>query len=182
MPGLVLVTAPSVEPVTIEDLKAHSRITADAEDGLLERLLLTARQVYEKQQSRALLTQTWDWSLDCFPRGSLVLQVPLSPLQSVTSITYYDPENTPTVWPSTEYVVDTAGGRIAIPIWGSWPTAQLRSVNGVVVRFVAGYATVPLLQDAEADVQAELLELAALLYENRETGMAQTRGSFAPYA
>lgn len=180
MAGLVLLTPPAEEVVSVADLKAQARITVDAEEELLEEFCVTARRSYEKEYGLALLTQTWQWSFDAFPRTPM-LSLPLSPLQSVTSITYYDADDAATVWPDTAYFVDTSGARIAALAAG-WPQELLRPANGVVIEFVAGYASLAVLREADTDTVAAIRERAAWLYEHREDGLLTRQGAFSPYA
>lgn len=164
--ALTVVTAPVGDPLTLEEVKAHLRVDSTADDELIGALILAARLKLESDTGRALLTRTYDLSLDGWP-ASGVLLLPYSPVQSVTSITYYDTANVATVWAASNYQVDAASvpARI-VPAYGAvWPAVTLRSLNGVVIRYVAGYgalATIP-----ETDRQAMKL-LVAHWYENRE--------------
>src|SRR5262245_62028604 len=142
--ALSLVTPPAVEPVTLADLKAHLRITTSDEDALLTSYLRAARQYIDGKDgiwNRALITQTWDWTLDAFPTSSAEsLRVPLPPLQSVTSVQYLDVNGVTQTWPSANYTIDTKTepGWIA-PAFGQSYPAALIAFNAVTVRFVAGY-------------------------------------------
>lgn len=49
-------TGPSAEPLDVADLKDFLRITQDAEDALLARLVTTARQMVESAAARILMT------------------------------------------------------------------------------------------------------------------------------
>ena len=51
---------------------------------------------------RALLTQTWDMYLDEFPCAGEII-IPLSPLQSVTSVSYVDQHGATQTWASANY-------------------------------------------------------------------------------
>jgi uncharacterized phiE125 gp8 family phage protein len=148
---LSLVTGPG-EPVSLVEVKSHSRIDMPDDDVLLSGLITAARQKFDGRDAwygRALMTQTWDLFLPRFPCAPDVaydsmigISVPLPPLQSVTSITYTDPAGNPQTLAGSEYVVDTKcePGRI-VPAYGKgWPATR-DVVNAVAVRFVAGYGT-----------------------------------------
>lgn len=165
--GLVLITAPAVEPVTTAELKAHCRIDSSAEDTYLDTLIATARGAAELFTGRAFINQTWELSMDIEP-GLPVLRLPFPPLSSVTSFKWYDEDDVETTFAVTNYRVDTSdhqGGRIALRESHTWPT-NLRYTNGIVIRFVAGYGS------AAASVPEPLRHavklLAAHWYENRE--------------
>lgn len=135
--ALTLVTAPTSEPVSLAEAKEHLRVTATDEDALITSLVGSAKESAETITGRALITQTWDLSLDSFPQ---VIDIPKPPLVSVTSITYIDTAGATQTLASTEYTVDTKSepGRI-VPAYGkSWPSTR-DIVNAVTVRFVAGY-------------------------------------------
>src|SRR4051812_2411410 len=93
----VLVTAPTSEPITRTEVKLHLRVDVDitAEDALIDAHIIAARRLVETHTGRQLITATWDLFLPGFPDCD-VLALPNPPLQSVTSITYYDTAETPT--------------------------------------------------------------------------------------
>lgn len=169
--GLVLVTAPSGEPVTLAEAKAHLRVDITDDDVSIAGFIKGAREQFELDTRRALITQTWDLTLDAFPSAS-ELELPLPPLASVTSITYKDVDGNVQTFPAASYVVDVSElfGRIVLKSGYTWPSTTLWAAGAVVVRFVAGYgaaAAVP--QGAK---QAILL-LVAYWYENREAVAVQ---------
>jgi uncharacterized phiE125 gp8 family phage protein len=132
-----LITAPVIEPYTLEEAKSHCRIVITDDDARVAEWIRAARTKVEKDTGRALLTQTWDLFLDAFYCGGPYLgdfgwpryarpaiEVPYPPLQSVTSVNQTDTNNNETVWAASNYVVDTASapGRIGLSDTGSWPT------------------------------------------------------------
>src|SRR5688572_21345135 len=142
--ALVLVTAPTSEPIMVGETKDFLRVTGSDEDVLISGLITAARQTVDGRDgwlNRALITQTWDLVLDAFPSTTLTpIEVPLPPLQSVTSITYVDGNGATQTWSSVNYLVDSKSqpGRIT-PAHGESYPATRRIVNAVTVRFVAGY-------------------------------------------
>src|SRR5262245_1528310 len=82
--GLVLVTPPAVEPLTLGEVKVHLRVDHTADDEDISDLITAARELCEEQSGRSLATQTWRLELDRFPAWSFRLL--RGPLQSVTSI------------------------------------------------------------------------------------------------
>jgi uncharacterized phiE125 gp8 family phage protein len=162
-----LITAPTVEPFTVDEAKSHCRI--DLDDTNIVKWIKAARTKVEQDTGRALLPQTWDLFLDApwptavhwstLPWPSCAfsgIDVPYPPLASVTSINVTDPSGAETVWNASNYLVDTASepGRIALSDTGTWPT-NLRMFQPIRVRFVAGWAT-PLL------IPSDLLQAMAL--------------------
>lgn len=174
--GRTLVTAPAVEPITLTEAKEHLREDGVGQDSLIEDVLIpAARQYVEKRTWRALITQTWDFTWYRFPIGP-GLGLSLPPLQSVTSVTYYDTDNALQTFASSNYIVDTSmePGTIRLLEGVSWPDTYARP-SAVIVRAVVGYGVA-------ADVPAQYKHAMNLLvghwYANREgvvTGTVSTR-------
>jgi len=80
---LKLKTAPSVEPVTLDQAKLHLRVDSSDDNTLITALITTARQLAERETKRAFITQTWELHLD---RALPEVEIPKPPLQSVDSI------------------------------------------------------------------------------------------------
>jgi uncharacterized phiE125 gp8 family phage protein len=169
--GLQLVTPPQQDVLSAADLAAHLRISNAAEDALLEIYARAARQHVDGRAGilgRALVTQTWDWTLDALPCDPCaVLHAPLPPLQDVTSIKYIDDAGVEQTWPSAKYIVDRASGigRIGCAYGESWPVAR-RQINAATVRLVVGYGDDP--DDVPEPIGQALRLLAGHWYENRE--------------
>lgn len=152
---LRLLVAPTETPVTLDEAKAHLRETDVEQDAQIEAFLKGAVSMLDGRDGilgRALCTQTWDLLLDCFPATSAI-GIPLPPLQSVTSVTYVDPDGATQTMPSGDYIVDTASdpGVLALAFGKSWPSVRLQR-NAITIRFVAGYgaaaAVPPAIKDA----------------------------------
>lgn len=163
---LKLVTEPTVEPVTLAEAKAHLRVDIPDEDALISRYIRTARQVCEVRRRESFITQTYDLYLDAWPAGGFKL--PMGPVQSITSIVYYDEDGNEATWDSSNYITDLVSqpARIVLKSSTSYPSTVLQEVNGVRVRFVAGYgatgASVP------EHIRSAMLLLIGHYYENRE--------------
>lgn len=139
------------------------------EDDLLTALIVAAREYCEGFQNRQYITATWDLWLDNFPAGACI-RIPLPPLQSVTSIKYYDTANVEAILPLTDYFIDDKSepGRVALAYGKSWPSTTLRPVNGVCIEFVAGYG---LTTAVPKKVKQAILLLIGHWYMNREAAI-----------
>lgn len=160
MTSFSLITPPSVEPVLLADVKQQARIDTTADDALITNLITGARQWAEKYTGRGFITQSWQLARDTWPGASErwwdgvrqgpisglddvgYISLPRAPLQSVTSVTVYDNTDTPTVWGSGNYYVDTIRepGRIALRLGSVWPVAT-RTANGIIIQYVVGYGS-----------------------------------------
>ena len=167
---LQLVTPPTIQPVTVDELKTHCVIDHSLDDDYLSDVLDTAREQVEADTGRALVEQTWQLLGSAFPAE---INVPKPPLVAVSSITYIDTDGEEQTLDAADYqvVTTTVGARIKPAAGACWPAVQPGHYNGVVVEFVAGYV----VADGETTVGAiphrarqALLILAADLAENRE--------------
>jgi uncharacterized phiE125 gp8 family phage protein len=144
--ALSVVTAATVEPVSIQDAKDHCRITTSDEDSLVAGYVVSAREYCEHVTHRTFLSTTFDLKVNGFPCADAAIWLPGPPLISVTSITYVDTNGTSQTWSSALYTVDAPAGPYAragciVPIYGeSYPQTR-DQINAVTIRFVAGYGT-----------------------------------------
>jgi uncharacterized phiE125 gp8 family phage protein len=137
--GRSLVTSPIELPVSVARLKLAMRYDENGLDSHISDLLEAATGDAEALTNRRFVTQTWDFTRDCFPSCS-TMEVPFPPLQSVTSITYIDSNGDSQTLSTDVYVVDTAPepGEIRLKYNQVWPVTR-SDPNAVTVRAVVGY-------------------------------------------
>lgn len=175
--GLTVTTQPTQEPVALDALKLHLRIDHTEEDCLLGDLIRAARIHCEQHTDRAFVQQTLRYTCDDWPCDG-IFRLPRAPLQSVTSLKYYDGNGVQQTWSSANYVVDATSepGRI-VPTYGTvFPTLQPRPGN-IEIIYVAGYASV---YQVPQPIKQAILLLAAHLYEFREPVVSGTIVSAVP--
>lgn len=140
--ALTLVTGPALDPVSLAEAKAQCKVDVADEDALIVGYVLAARQYVETYTRRALVTQTWDQTVDALG-AEIVLKKP--PIQSITSVKYLDSAGVEQTLATDQYrlVRRDTGEFAVIPAYGvTWPATQ--EVEGAVtVRFVAGYGALP---------------------------------------
>lgn len=177
MPRHELVTAPTVEPLFLEDGKDHLHEDGEPipQDTEIESRIQAARELVENETGRALITQTWKLYLDRFPCPQWLgkqwdpgwIHLPRPPIQEVLEIEYVAADGTPTVLNPSQYVVQLAGSRRHIrPAYGvSWPVTR-DEPDAVRIEFDCGYG------DSGDAVPESLRNAIRLivgdLYENRE--------------
>ena len=165
--SLTLVTEPTIEPITLEQLKAQLRLDVDNDDELLRDLIEVARSWVEGQTHRALASQTYDYAIDWewpMKYGYTRIDLPLNPISSVTSITYVDNNGASQTLAANQYIVSARNHSSYIaPAYGvSWPDVRCIP-SAITVRFVAGSDT-----NIPVSLKHAVKMLAAHLYENRE--------------
>jgi len=144
--GLALITAPTVEPVSIDEVKRWAKIDDTTDDQIVRGLIKSVRRTAEKGTGLAILTQTWDLTLDAFPPWEI--RIPKPPLVSITHVKYYDTNGTLQTLSSTLYTVtiDRKPGIIEPSYGNEWPTTRDQTA-AVVIRFVAGYTDADAVPD-----------------------------------
>jgi uncharacterized phiE125 gp8 family phage protein len=165
--GLVLITPPASEPVTLTQAKAHLRVDITDDDTKITDLIVSARTHIEGLANLALLTQTWDQVMDDFPYPNYPIELDRWPVQSITSLSYVNAAGGTTVWPSTNYIANLANvpPRVA-PVYAQfWPILALQTIGNCTVRTLNGWASVALVP---ADLKQAVLMLVADWYEDRE--------------
>lgn len=167
--ALVLKTAPASEPVSLNETKLHCRVDHNTEDTLITNLITAARIYCEKQQNRAFITQTWYLYLDRFPNKDYI-DIPLPPLQSVTSVLYYSTDDTENTLLTDDYDVDINSfvGRVHLKYGKTWPSEVLRPSNAVKIEIICGYG---LAAAVPQNIKQAMLLLIAHWYGNRESVM-----------
>ena len=162
---LVLITPPAIEPVTLDEAKAHLKVDTTDDDALITELITAARGRAEQYTQRALITQSWTQWLDGWPDCGVV-EIALLPLESVSSVTAYAPDDSASVLDPASYQVDTASSpaRLALKA-GIMPRTNLRAINAVAIAFTAGYGDDA--SDVPAPIRQAILDLIAFAYENR---------------
>lgn len=157
---LKLVTAPTVEPITLPEVKAHCVIAHDEDDTLLGILISAAREHGESLTGRSWAEKTLEVVLDAFPSGHI--ELPASPITAVTSVKYLDADGVEQTMSSDDYTVDVDSlvGRV---VADEWPETADK-INAVRVRYTAGWtpSTIP------TALKQWLLIRVATLYEHRE--------------
>lgn len=167
----IKITDSAIEPVGIDEILNHLKITDDnistEELAMLEIYVLTARRWCESYRGEAFTTQVFEASLDDWPCEDEI-ELPIGPLQSVTSVKYYDIDDTENIFASTEYHVDTycEHGEIKLRYGHNWPSIVLRTSNAILIRFVSGYGDSG--EKVPENYRLAIMMLAGHLWSHRE--------------
>ena len=174
--GIALVTAPTSEPVTLEEMKQQIGIPASDSnnDAVIRQCLLAARAFVEDYTDRQFVEATWREAFDRFPTEFRPLR---SPLKSVTTITYTSTAGTTLTVAERTYIVDTyvEPGRITLAYGQVWPTPKPQA-NVVLLTYKAGYTVVPL------QAKQAILLLGAHWFDNPEPGAKGAQVNMVPFA
>ena len=156
-------TAPTLEPVTVSELKTFARIDNDSEDTLLGQFITAARVGAERYLGRALIEQSIIYSLDYWPANRISL--PRPPLISVTEVRTLDEDDTETVYASSNYYKILESAELVIRQSATQPENTSRDVGGFQIEYKAGYGDEA--SDVPEGIRQAISLWAASIYETR---------------
>lgn len=152
-------TEPPADLIDVGEAVAHCRVDpADSETvALIGAYAQAATDLLDGWtgilHGRCLVTQTWEQSFGCF---SDKLRLPLDPVQSISSVTYFDGDNAQQTLATSVYqkFTDERGPYLALKPEQTWPSVYRRD-DAITVTFVCGYG--------DADAVPQPIKTAALL-------------------
>jgi hypothetical protein len=185
---LVETSPPSIEPLTLDEVKIFLRVDQTNDDALITTLITAARMFCEGNTGRSLITRGYSLFLDRWPGARLPhrfmpgmedqqtripvalemcnIDMPYPPLLAVGQINVYAADNSSTVFDSGSYYVDTAGvpGRVVLTA-GALPPLPGRIANGIEIQYTAGYGATE--DNVPTLLRQGMLQVIAHLYEHR---------------
>jgi len=171
-----LIDGPALEPVSLEDAKAHLRVGHETDDGLIAAAITAARVHVETAMRRLLIEQAWRIYFDEWP-ASGVVPLRLGPLISVDAVTVYDAEGELVAVPAEDYELDLVSqpGRLVLKAGATRPG---KAVNGIEIDVTAGYGATSV--DVPAPLRQAILMLVAHWYEHRAAAAFDQAAAVAP--
>lgn len=175
--GLIRITEPLLEPVSLAEAKLWCRISNSLEDTEVTVLIRAVRELCERRIRRTLVDSTWELQLEAFAARMLL---PMSPLLELLSVKYLPlgggAEQTLS---ASVYVVDQAGTPPAVQLadGASWPAVAAGRPDAVRIRYRAGFAE----SDGTPPVPGPLLTWMRLHLAHYYDGRSATvRGQLSP--
>jgi uncharacterized phiE125 gp8 family phage protein len=164
-----LVTAPTLEPITLAQAKEHLRVDGTDEDALIGLCITAARQRIEEECRRAFLKQKWVAYITGDIGGCVNVELPRARLMDAETF-LLEYRNSAGVWTAwTDYMKQAAREPALL-----WITEQpsdpddIRSPQDAIWRatFWAGYSATA--TDVPGPLRHAILLLASHLFERRE--------------
>lgn len=152
----ILLEGPALEPVSLDEAKAHLRLDGDDENNLVGALIAAARVAVETEIRRVLIAQSWRAAFDHWPAPGIML--PVGPLIDVEAVRAFDRSGTATTLGEADYEVRSAEG--AVLLFRHVPEAARYEID-----FTAGYGASGL--DVPQPLRQAVRMLVAHWYENR---------------
>ena len=165
--------APAKRAVTLPDALAQVREYEGDNgpgDAYLKACIAAAHEACEQRTERALITSTWQITMDgfpCLPRGMALAAIRIlrCPVQAVLSIKYDDADGVEQTLAPTAYRVNVNAEPATITPVGSWPATLAGHTGTVRVTFTAGYGDDP--ADVPMPLRQWILLAVGDLYERR---------------
>ena len=187
----VRVPGPVTAPVSLEEVREHLRVDHTVEDRTLKLYVDAATGYLEGPAGilgRLLMTQSWRQAYPGFS-DPILIPVGLQPVQSVTSIKYFDASNVEIILSSATYRLVHTVYRVPIDVligenWWiervdktmAWPITMARD-DAVTVEVVVGDGS----STIAAPIKKAMLDLIGHWYNQRETASTSTF-SEVPYS
>ena len=157
-------TGPASEPFTTSEVKNYLKVDSSTDDTFIDSLIQAARESAEKYAQLALISQTVTEKFDCLHAYGLRLSV--SPLISVTSISYLDSGGNSQTLSTDYYDTDTylRPPLIFRKYGATFPTTYAQR-NAVTVVYTAGYASTSAIP---WPIKTAMLLMIGEWYNNRQ--------------
>ena len=138
-----------------------------------------ATQWVEQHIRRSLISQGWELTLDCWAYPWV--ELPRSPILSVSEVRYLDASGAPVVLAPAAYQLDgrSTPGRLAPAFGARWP-ATINQIAAITISYQAGYGAS--WNDVPEPIRHAIMMMAAHLYENREAVAVGTIATELPMA
>jgi uncharacterized phiE125 gp8 family phage protein len=161
-----VITEPSVEPITKEEVKIFARIDGTDEDDLIDSFITSVRQATELYLGRALIQQDMRLILNQWVNREI--ELPRPPLISITSVKTLDEDDTETTYSSSKYytITESIPGKLVIKRDYALPTNSEREIGGFQINYKAGYGTSA--SDVPKAIRQAMILWATVVYETRE--------------
>lgn len=155
---------PAEEPITLTEAKAHCRVDWDDDDTIITAYITAARKFCEHYTNRVFITQTWRQNENVF---SEPIMLAVNPVQSITSVKYYDTDDAQQTLSSSNYQVDIASdeARIYEGVSAGYPSISLDVINPIEIIMVSGYGLAAAVPE---DIKSAIKIMTDFFYENRD--------------
>jgi len=167
-------------PVTTAECKSNLRVQHAADDDLINSLIAAATDYVSAPNgaiNKSLVTESWALTM---PSVSGDIDLPITPVQSITTIQYWDTDNaTQTLTVSDFTLTSDEDCATLSPNTGiTWPSTYVRD-DAVTITFSTGFG------DAGSDVPAAIRQAIILIvshwYESR-LAVSDTNSKVIPMA
>jgi len=164
---------PSVEPVTLAEVRSHLRNEGESfDDAYINGLITASRKLCEKYCNRVFITQTWQQNENSF---GAYIDLAVNKVQSVSSITYIDTAEAEQTLATANYQVDLLSDTATIyeGVSAGFPSISTSTINPIKITYVCGYG---LAVAVPQDIKQAIYLMISNFYENRESVIVPVGG------
>jgi uncharacterized phiE125 gp8 family phage protein len=169
-------TQVQTEPISLETARDQLRLDTygsppvHEDDDLVTALITAAREWCELYLKRALAKQIVTAVSDSFLTVGSVLTLPLTPIQSIDSITYVDTNGATQTLATSVYTFDEFNNEIVLKYGQRYPATRCEA-NAVIITYTAGHTDgqSPDNNPCPKPVTQAMLLTIGHLYEHRES-------------
>lgn len=176
----ILTTDATTEVITLDEIKTFLKVDGTDYDSILTPFIKVSRQIGEKITGRDFVEKEYKTFLDSFPYCHGI-EIRKSKLKSITSIQYYDVNNTLQTLSSSDYYFtnDENYSSIYINNDKSFPTTYERK-QAAIITFKVDYPNIP------QGIKQACLSVCSYLFENSgdcviDNNNALFKSLFFPY-
>lgn len=171
----ILVTAATVLPVLVDDVKLALRVDGSDLDADIDRLIRSAVAHYEGWSGVlgiSLVEQTWRQDFDRFEQR---MPLPVGPVTEIVSVTYLNAAGSPSTIDASNYALkQDAGGRFFVRFINDFSTpSDLYEEAAVSIEYKAGW---PLGEDDASTVPTDI-KTAIILFVQKHVDEAARESS-----
>lgn len=165
---LTRTVAPSASPVSVAEVKADLRVDHADEDANIQGLIDAAAAIAGAPNGitgKSLVTETWALSVRCFDAYGRIY-LPITPVQSVASITYYDVDDVAQSLDVADfYLYGSEDWAYIEKKDGVLPALRTR-LDAITVTFVTGFGAA---EDVPENIRQAIRLMVGHWYANRES-------------
>lgn len=161
------------EVITLAEARLHLRLDTEGsppshpDDSLVQALIITARENAESHTGLAIVESTYTLALDAFPTDFINLMI--SPVQSITSVSYVDSNGATQTLSNTKYQLDNYSSPAKLYPLEPWPATKDKP-NAVTITFVAGFTDgSPNNYPLPTSIKQAMLLMIGSWYDTRES-------------
>jgi len=170
--------APTVEPVSVSEAKAHLRVDHSDEDSYISTLISVGREIAEQYTNRSFISQSLVVQLDEFSSSNVGIELIYGAVKSITSVVYFDANNDSQVWATSNYRLDLVSKVNEVFAVTSWPETYTRH-DAITITYVAGETDATTVNK---NVKQAILMIVGHFYENRQEVIVGSQVNMMPKA
>ena len=170
----ILLAGPTLEPLSLDEMRVYLRLETSEEDGLVLSLIKAARNAVEQGSRRALMAQKWRLRLPRFPQDKS-LRLPISPILSLDAVRTFDALGNPVVLDLASFQLDGSTLSLSASLMPSEGDGA-----GIEIDLTAGFGTQP--TDVPEALRQAMRMLVAHYYEHRANALHEERIAHFPAA